>query len=106
MTKSMTYEYAAKEFLKEYAKRNNIEDMCLLFDKETLVEHTYDSTWEWSIKDEMLVNGCSEEEAIECTRKWFMSMTNYDLFYLQMSESSMNCLIVNKAEELGFEWEE
>lgn len=106
MTKTMTYEYAAKEFLKNYVKENNIEDICLLFDKDILIEYTYDSDWEWSIQDEMEMHDCSEEEAIERTRKWYMSMDNHELFYERMSDCSQDHLIVFKAEDLGFEWEE
>lgn len=59
----------AKDYLKKYVKENNISDICLLFNKDTLIEFSYDSDWEWSIKDEQEFYGCSEKEAIEKNKK-------------------------------------
>ena len=106
MNKPTTYEYAAKEFLKQYAKENGIKDICELFDKEILVEFVYQSDWDWAIKDEMETNGLSEKEAIEESTNWFMSMDKHELFYERTSTNSQYCLITSKAEDLGFEWEE
>ena len=71
MNKPMTYEYAAKEFLKQFAKEHNIKDICELFDKKMLIEYVYQSDWDWAIEDEMEVNGLSEEEAQIEAEKWF-----------------------------------
>ena len=106
MTKTMTKSYAAKEFLKNYVKENGIKDICELFSKDTLIEFSYDSDWEWSIKDEMEYNFLSEEEAVVATRNWFMSMSKEELFYERMCTGNQDCLITDKAEDLGFEWEE
>ena len=106
MDKPKTKEYAAREFLQNYIRENNIRSIAELFDKETLIENTYDIDWNWSIEDEMFIYGCSEEEAIEKTKAWFNSMSNEELFYRRTSSWSQNYLIVDKAEELGFEWKE
>lgn len=99
-----TIEYIAKGFLQNYIKENNIEDICLLFDKETLIEHTYDSDWELAVRDEMIFDDCTEKEAIERVFKQYMSMDNYELFYEKTSMYHQNDLITNKAEDLGFEF--
>ena len=106
MGKPKTKEYAARKFLQDYVKENRIKDICELFDKEILIESTYDIDWNWSIEDEMFINGCSEKEAIEKTKTWFNSMSNEELFYRRISSWNQNYLIVYKAEELGFEWKE
>ena len=92
-------------FLQNYCKENNINDISELFSKSTLVENTYQSDWDWSVKDEM-DQGLSEEEAIEKTEKWFLSMNNEELFYDRICTYNQHVLILDKAEELGLELDE
>lgn len=92
-------------FLQNYCKENNINDISELFSKSTLVENTYQSDWDWSVKDEM-DQGLSEEEAIEKTEKWLLSMNNEELFYDRISTYNQHVLILDKAEELGLELDE
>jgi hypothetical protein len=106
MNKTKTYEYAAKEFLQSYVKENGIKDICELFDKETLVEFVYQSDWDWAIKDEMEINGLSEEDAQIEAEYWFLSMSKYELFYNRIALGNRDILISDKAEDLGFEWKE
>ena len=105
MTEQKTYA-AAKDFLQNYIKENGIKDICELFDKETLIENVYQSDWDWAIDDEIKINGLSEEDAQKAAEDWFMSMSKQELFYERTSYSSQYNLVVDKAEELGFEWEE
>lgn len=103
---NMTKSYASELFLKNYIKEKGISHICELFSKETLIEYTYDIDWEWSIKDEMVNNGCSEEEAQKKTYEWFLPMSKLELWQERMSDQSRNCLMEDLAEELGFEFDE
>lgn len=96
----------AYEFLKEYCKEHNIDDICELFDKKVLVEHVFQSDWDWSVQDEMIFNNLSEEEAVAATEQWFLSMSKKELFYDKICTLYQYDLIEDKAEDLGFDFEE
>lgn len=103
MRTDMTESYAAKLFLENYIKENNIQNICDLFSKETIIEYTYDIDWEWSIKDEMETYNCTEEEARQKTYEWFNGKSKLELWVDKLSDYSRECLITDKAYDLGFE---
>lgn len=92
----------AYDYLKKYAEEHSIEDICDVFDKETMVEYVSICDWDWSVHDEK-ERGKTEEEAIEATRKWLESMSKRELFYERIPEHNRHELILCKADELGFE---
>jgi len=95
-------EQLARDFLNDYINKNNIEDICMLFDKTLLVECTSELDWEWAVKDELVNNRCSEEQAVCKTEEWLMSMTHKELFYERLPKNVQTDLIMSKAEDLGF----
>lgn len=100
----MTEGYAAKKFLDNYIKENNIQSICDLFSKETLIEYASELEWEWSVKDEMDIYNCTEEEAQRKTYEWFDSKSKLELWVDKISDYSKECLLTDKAYDLGFEW--
>lgn len=100
----MTIQFAkvlnAKAFLKGYATAKGLNDISQLFDKETLIENSSDSMWEWAVKDEQKTSDCAEKDAVEKTREWYLSMSHEELFYERTSIYQRENLILSKAEEL------
>lgn len=48
-------------------------------------------------------HGLPQEEAEKKTEKWLLSMSNEELFYNRISTYTQYILILDKAEELGYE---
>lgn len=69
---------SAKEFLKWYMQLYDICDICELFDKEQLINNICKFYWDWAVIDEMEQSKISKE----------------------LSDSSRQQLIIDKAEEL------
>lgn len=92
----------AYNFLKNYCKEHDINEISELFRKNMLIEYVYQSDWDWSVKEEMECNNLSEDEAEKRTEEWFLSMNNQELFYDRICTYNQHSLILDKAEELGF----
>ena len=95
----------AYEFLQKYALERDVSDICELFKKETLVDNVCQADWDWSVQDEMDANGLSRNAAVDATEKWFLEMTNEELFYERIGQPHQFQLIGDMAENLGFEFE-
>lgn len=104
MTKYEKYK-KAESFLRKYIEDHNLKSVLDLFDKETLFINSSDTDFDWAVEDGMK-QGLTEEQAIEEARKWFMEMSKYELFYSRTNSFTQQQMIIDKAEELGFEMED
>lgn len=93
---------ASYDFLKQYCEEKCVSELWDLFDKKQLTAYVNLADWDWSVNDEMKENGLTEDAAIAATEKWFLSMSNEELFE-RISGNGQWELIRLKAEELGFE---